>query len=135
PDLAAHSTLAGLSSEPAIELARKLVELAPRGLDRVFFSDSGATAVEIALKMAFQYWKQRTEPRPNKVKFLALDRAYHGDTLGDVSVGGIPGYHAMFQPLLFPTLRGPSPYCYRCPLGLERQSCRIDCLEVVLDRV
>jgi adenosylmethionine---8-amino-7-oxononanoate aminotransferase len=134
-DRVAHSTLLGLASEPAIRLARKLVELAPRGLDRVFFSDSGATAVEVALKMAFQYWKQKTDPRPNKVKFLALDRAYHGDTLGDVSVGGIAGYHAMFQPLLFPTLRGPSPYCYRCPLGLQRQSCRIDCLDLVLDLI
>ena len=88
-----------------------------------------ATAVEIALKMAFQYWQQRAEPRPRKIKYLALANAYHGDTLGDVSVGGVERFHAMFRPLLFDTLRAPSPYCYRCPLGLERKTCRIDCAE------
>jgi adenosylmethionine-8-amino-7-oxononanoate aminotransferase len=123
----AHSTLLGLSNVPAVKLARKLVELAPAGLNHVFFSDDGATAVEVALKMAFQYWRQRPEPRPGKVKYLALSRAYHGDTLGDVSVGDVSHFHSLFTPLLFPTERAPSPYCYRCPLGLERRHCRIDC--------
>lgn len=123
----AHSTLLGLSNVPAVKLARKLVELAPPGLNHVFFSDDGATAVEVALKMAFQYWRQRPDPRPDKIKYLALSRAYHGDTLGDVSVGGVEQFHALFAPLLFPTIRAPSPYCYRCPLGLERRHCRIDC--------
>ncbi len=131
----AHTTLLGVSHVPAIRLARKLVELAPPGLTRVFFSDDGATAVEIALKLAFQYWRQRPDPRPEKTKYLALSGAYHGDTLGDVSVGGVERFHAMFQPLLFPTVRAPSPYCYRCPLGLERRTCAIDCVGVLEDLV
>src|SRR3954463_1423756 len=88
-DRVAHSTLLGASHPPAIELARRLVERAPEGLTRVFFSDDGATAVEIALKMAFQYWRQRRDPEPGRTRFLALANAYHGDTLGDVSVGGV----------------------------------------------
>jgi adenosylmethionine-8-amino-7-oxononanoate aminotransferase len=123
----AHSTLLGLSNVPAVKLARKLVELAPAGLSHVFFSDDGATAVEVALKMAFQYWRQRPDPRPGKVKYMALSRAYHGDTLGDVSVGDVSQFHSLFGPLLFPVERAPSPFCYRCPLGLERRTCRIDC--------
>lgn len=128
-DRVAHSTLLGIANVPAIRLARRLVEIAPPGLTRVFFSDDGATAVEVAIKMAFQYWQQRADPRPAKTRFLALGGAYHGDTLGDVSVGDLARFHHLFAPLLFPTVRAPSPYCYRCPLGLSRQSCRIDCVE------
>src|SRR5262245_31908257 len=134
-DQVAHSTLLGVSNVPAIKLARKLVELAPSGLDHVFFSDSGATAVEVALKMAFQFWQQRPDPRPKKIKYLALSHAYHGDTLGDVSLGGVEHFHAIFGPLLFPTLRAPAPYCYRCPLGLERRTCQVDCVAVLEDLV
>src|SRR5262245_36507740 len=130
-DRVAHTTLLGLANVPSILLARKLVELAPPGLTRVFFSDDGATAVEVALKMAFQYWRQCPEPRPQKTRYLALTGAYHGDTLGDVSVGDLGRFHHLFAPLLFPTVRAPSHYCYRCPLGLERNSCRIDCVEVL----
>jgi adenosylmethionine-8-amino-7-oxononanoate aminotransferase len=128
-DRVAHSTMLGLANVPATVLARRLVELAPPGLTRVFYSDDGATAVEVALKMAFQYWRQCPEPRPGKTKFLALQSAYHGDTLGDVSVGDVARFHRLFGPLLFPTIKAPAPYCYRCPLGLERTSCRIDCVE------
>ncbi len=131
----AHSTLLGLANVPSIQLARRLVEVAPPGLTRVFYSDDGATAVEVALKMAFQYWRQRSDPRPGKTRFLALSGAYHGDTLGDVSVGDIGRFHGLFAPLLFPTLRAPSPHCYRCPLGLERSRCKIDCVEVLADMV
>src|SRR5205814_8666601 len=116
----AHSTLLGLANVPATKLARRLVELAPSGLTRVFYSDDGATAVEVALKMAFQYWRQCPTPQPGKTQFLALTAAYHGDTIGDVSVGDLGRFHHLFAPLLFPTLKAPSPYCYRCPLGLER---------------
>src|SRR5262245_50878108 len=126
-DAVAHSTLLGAANVPSIRLARRLVELAPPGLTRVFYSDDGATAVEVALKMAFQYWRQCATPRPAKTRFLALQRAYHGDTLGDVSVGDLARFHHLFAPLMFPTLRAPSHYCYRCPLGLERSTCRIDC--------
>ena len=127
-DRVAHSTLLGVTHRPAIDLAARLVELAPDGLTRVFFSDDGATAVEVALKMAFQYWRQRPEPEPDRTLFLALGGAYHGDTLGDASVGGVEVFHAMFKPLLFPTLRAPMPHCYRCPLGLERPGCAMACL-------
>jgi adenosylmethionine---8-amino-7-oxononanoate aminotransferase len=101
-DRVAHSTMLGLSHAPGIELARRLVELAPPGLTRVFYSDSGSTAAEIALKMAFQYWRQRGEERP---RFVALRMAYHGDTIGSVSVGGIELFHALYRPLLFDTLK------------------------------
>jgi adenosylmethionine---8-amino-7-oxononanoate aminotransferase len=127
-DRVAHSTLLGVTNPPAIELARELARRAPEGLTRVFFSDDGATAVEVALKMAFQYWRQKPVPEPSRTRFLALGNAYHGDTLGDVSVGGVNRFHAMFGPLLFPVLRAASPDCYRCPLGLKRPECGIACL-------
>ena len=127
-DKVAHSTLLGVTHPSAIELARRLVEIAPKGLTRVFYSDDGATAVEVALKMAFQYWRQKPDPEPDRNRFLALGGAYHGDTLGDVSVGGVERFHAMFAPLLFPALRGPIPHCYRCPLHLERPTCGMACL-------
>jgi adenosylmethionine-8-amino-7-oxononanoate aminotransferase len=101
-DRVAHSTMLGLSHRPGIELARRLVELAPRGLTRVFYSDSGSTATEIALKMAYQYWRQRGEQR---TKFVSLRMAYHGDTIGSVSVGGIDLFHSAYRPLLFDTLQ------------------------------
>lgn len=134
-DAVAHTTLLGLANVPSIELARRLVELAPPGLTKVFYSDDGATAVEVALKMAFQYWRQCPRPRPEKTKFLALHAAYHGDTLGDVSVGDLARFHGLFAPLLFPTVRAPSPYCYRCPLKLERATCGMACAEELADLV
>ncbi len=105
----AHTTLLGASNSATIQLARRLVELAPEGLLHVFFSSDGSSAVEVALKMAFQYWRQRSDPRPEKDCFVALGEAYHGDTLGSVSVGGVARFHAMFEPLLFETLRLPLP--------------------------
>ncbi|MFO0928447.1 MAG: adenosylmethionine--8-amino-7-oxononanoate transaminase [Gemmataceae bacterium] len=134
-DRVAHSTLLGLANVPSVLLARRLVEAAPPGLTRVFYSDDGATAVEVALKMAFQFWRQTSPARPEKTQFLSLTAAYHGDTLGDVSVGDLARFHHLFAPLLFPTLRAPAPYCYRCPLGKERGSCAIDCGDVLADMV
>ena len=107
----AHSTFLGLSNVPAVELSKKLIELAPRGLSRVFYSDSGSASVEVALKMAYQYWQLKGFP--GKKKFLKLKNAYHGDTLGSVSVGGIKLFHDIYQPLLFKTLRVDAPYFYR----------------------
>jgi adenosylmethionine---8-amino-7-oxononanoate aminotransferase len=101
-DRVAHSTMLGLSHRPGIELAQRLVEIAPPGLTRVFYSDSGSTATEIALKMAFQYWRQNGEQRS---KFVSLRMAYHGDTIGSVSVGGIDLFHSTYRPLLFDTLQ------------------------------
>lgn len=108
----AHSTLLGIAHPPAILLARRLVELAPPGLSKVFYSDNGSTAVEVALKVAFQFWRNRGQTQ--KQRFLKLSGGYHGDTLGAVSVGGIPIFHEIYRPLLFDTLEAPAPYCYRC---------------------
>jgi adenosylmethionine-8-amino-7-oxononanoate aminotransferase len=123
----AHSTLLGLSHPPAITLARKLIQAAPSGLQRVFYSDSGSTAVEVALKMAYQFWAN--QGRRDKKTFLSLKNAYHGDTLGAVSVGGIPLFHQVYRPLLFKTVQAPSPYCYRCPLRKSPDTCRNLCLD------
>jgi adenosylmethionine-8-amino-7-oxononanoate aminotransferase len=101
----AHSTMLGLSHRPAIRLAQRLVELAPPGLTRVFYSDSGSTAAEIALKMAFQYWQQQGGEATRRTRFISLRDAYHGDTIGSVSVGGIDLFHSMYRPLLFETLK------------------------------
>jgi adenosylmethionine-8-amino-7-oxononanoate aminotransferase len=102
-DNVAHSTMLGLSHPPAIDLARRLVEIAPRGLSRVFYSDSGSTATEIAVKMAFQFWQQRGGEDAKRTSFITMRDAYHGDTIGSVSVGGIDLFHSMYRPLLFDT--------------------------------
>jgi adenosylmethionine-8-amino-7-oxononanoate aminotransferase len=103
-DRVAHSTMLGLSHRPAIELARRLIEIAPPGLQRVFYSDSGSTATEIALKMAFQFWQQQGGDGARRTKFVSLKNAYHGDTIGSVSVGGIDLFHGAYGPLLFGAL-------------------------------
>jgi adenosylmethionine-8-amino-7-oxononanoate transaminase len=122
----AHTTLLGLASVPSVQLAQKLVELTPEGLTRVFFSDSGSTAVEVALKIAFQYW--RNKGFEQKTRFVALTDAYHGDTLGSVSVGGMDLFHSIFRPLLFNTLFIPAPFPYRSP-DLTPEECRDESLE------
>jgi adenosylmethionine---8-amino-7-oxononanoate aminotransferase len=103
-DRVSHSTMLGLSHRPAIELARRLIEIAPPGLQRVFYSDSGSTAAEIALKMAFQFWQQQGGDGPRRTRFVSLKNAYHGDTIGSVSVGGIDLFHGAYGPLLFGAL-------------------------------
>ena len=130
-DLVCHSTLLGLANIPSIQLAKKLVEITPPGLNKVFYSDSGSTAVEIALKIAYQYWQQK-EPGQykQKTKFLSLVEAYHGDTVGSVSVGGIDLFHSIFKPLLFSNYHAPAPYCYRCPLDQVKGDCGLACLEM-----
>ncbi len=120
---AAHTTFLGLTHEPAIRLARELALLAPQGLDRVFYSDNGSTSVEVALKMAYQYWVRRGEPRR---EFLALSNSYHGDTLGVVSIGGIRMFHHAFKPLLFKARFAPTPSCYRCPFRKKELSPPLD---------
>jgi adenosylmethionine-8-amino-7-oxononanoate aminotransferase len=102
-DRVAHSTMLGLSHGPGIELAARLVDLAPFGLTRVFYSDSGSTAVEVALKMAFQQWAHRGQSQ--RTKFVCLRNGYHGDTIGSVSVGGIDLFHSLYRPLLFDALQ------------------------------
>jgi len=127
-DQVAHSTLLGLSNVPAIGCAKMLVEIAPPGLSRVFYSDSGSTAVEVALKMAFQYQQQARGGNPARTKFISLTNAYHGDTIGAVSLGGIDLFHATYRALLFTSLKAPAPYCYRCPLGKTCPECGLACL-------
>jgi adenosylmethionine-8-amino-7-oxononanoate aminotransferase len=121
-----HSTLLGIGNVPSIELAERLIRIVPSGLSRVFYSDNGSTSVEIALKMAFQYWLHKGVKGRNR--FISLRNAYHGDTIGAVSVGGIDIFHRAFEPLLFDTITAPSPYCYRCELGLEYPGCELGCL-------
>jgi adenosylmethionine---8-amino-7-oxononanoate aminotransferase len=128
-DKVAHSTLLGLASTASIECAEELVRHLPPGLTRVFYSDAGATAVEIALKMAFQHHQLRGDER--RTEFVALRGGYHGDTIGSVSVGGIDLFHRIFKPLLFDVHHAPQPYCYRCPLGKERASCAMECADDV----
>lgn len=125
----AHTTSLGASNSTTVRLARRLVDLAPRGLNHVFFSDNGATAVEVALKMAFQYWRQRPDPRPAKTSYLALGDAYHGDTLGSVSVGGVARFHELFAPLLFDVKRVPAPRLFRLPPGVTPETALIHYLD------
>lgn len=127
----AHSTLLGLSSPPAVCLARDLVRVAPRGLTRVFFSDDGSTAVEVALKMAVQYWQQKQPQAGPKQTFLHLTESYHGDTIGAVSVGGMNLFHGRFRGLCFETMSAEAPYCYRCPLKQTYPECRMACVEPI----
>ena len=128
-DRVGHSTLLGLASTASIEAAEELLRWTPKGLTRVFFSDAGATAVEVALKMAYQHHQLRGDTA--RSEFVALRGGYHGDTLGSVAVGGIDLFHRIFKPLLFPVNHAPQPYCYRCPLGKERPSCHLECAEAV----
>jgi len=125
-----HSTLLGLANVPSILLAKKLVEITPPGLNKVFYSDAGATSVEIALKISFQYWQQaRGGKDKQKQKFIYLENSYHGDTIGSVSVGGMELFHSLYKPLLFEGFKIPSPYCYRCPMGQAKESCTMECLK------
>ncbi|MEQ8789799.1 MAG: adenosylmethionine--8-amino-7-oxononanoate transaminase [Pirellulaceae bacterium] len=121
-DKVAHVTSLGMSCPTTIRLAKRLVDLAPAPLEHVFFSSDGASGVEVAIKMAFQHWRQRDEPRPKKTKYVAFANAYHGDTIGSVSVGGVERFHAMFRPLLFDVLRLPAPDTYRLPAGVTSES-------------
>jgi adenosylmethionine-8-amino-7-oxononanoate aminotransferase len=127
-DQVAHSTLLGLSNVPSVLLAKKLVEITPSGLCKVFYSDNGSTAVEVAVKMAYQYWQ--LQGKRDKTKFVKLQEAYHGDTVGSVSVGGIGLFHQIFAKLLFPTYTSPSPHCYRCS---HKEACKMQCLDALED--
>jgi adenosylmethionine-8-amino-7-oxononanoate transaminase len=132
----AHSTFLGLSHRPGIELARDLLKIAPKNLSRVFYSDNGATAVEIALKMAFQYWIEKTGQA--RIEYLAVDGSYHGDTLGAVSVGSIGAFHSKFKPLLFKAHFAKRPACahfeHRCRTG-EKTADAAECVRSSLASV
>jgi adenosylmethionine-8-amino-7-oxononanoate aminotransferase len=111
----AHCTSLGMGCDTSVRLARRLAEISPGNLEHVFFSSDGSSAVEVALKMAFQYWRQCANPQPQKTKYIALAEAYHGDTIGSASVGGIARFHALFEPLLFEVIRVPIPDPRRLP--------------------
>jgi adenosylmethionine-8-amino-7-oxononanoate aminotransferase len=123
-----HSTLLGLANIPSIILAKKLVEVLPPGLKKVFYSDNGSTAVEVALKIAFHFWQLRGKKK--RRHFVCFRNGYHGDTLGAVSVGGIDLFHKIYRPLLFKSYKAPSPYCYRCALKLDRTKCSMECVSI-----
>jgi adenosylmethionine---8-amino-7-oxononanoate aminotransferase len=125
----AHTTLLGLASTASIECAEELSRHLPPGLTRIFYSDAGATAVEIALKMAYQHHQLRGDTA--RSEFVALHGGYHGDTIGSVSLGGIDLFHRIFKPLLFDVHHAPQPYCYRCPLAKDPATCRMACADEV----
>ncbi|HLA10167.1 MAG TPA: adenosylmethionine--8-amino-7-oxononanoate transaminase [Pyrinomonadaceae bacterium] len=120
-----HVLFAGCTHAPAVDLAESLISVLPKGLQRVFYSDNGSTAVEVAVKMAYQYWKNRGATRN---VFIALHHGYHGDTVGAMSASEISAFTDPFKRLLFDVVRVASPHCYRCPVGLQRESCDIDCI-------
>ena len=125
----AHTSLLGAASSPSILLAKELIKIAPKGMAKVFYSDNGSTAVEVALKLAIQYWQQQSPPQKKKKYFIRLDAAYHGDTMGSMSVSGLPLFHNRFRPMLFPTIFLDAPYCYRCPINLKHPSCNKACID------
>jgi adenosylmethionine---8-amino-7-oxononanoate aminotransferase len=108
-DRVAHCTSLGMGCDTTVRLAKRLADLAPGNFEHVFFSSDGSSAIEVALKAAFQYWRQRQHSRPEKTKYLALSEAYHGDTIGSASVGGIARFQSLFAPLLFDVVRAPLP--------------------------
>ena len=129
-----HVLLAGFTHSAVEELRHGLQKVLPEGLAHIFFSDDGSTAVEVALKMAVQYWQNIG--RPEKRSIASLEHAYHGDTVGAMSVGGDSDFNGPFRSLMFPVHRVHSAYCYRCPVGKTRATCDIDCvksLERLLD--
>ncbi|MFM7107585.1 MAG: adenosylmethionine--8-amino-7-oxononanoate transaminase [Planctomycetaceae bacterium] len=129
----AHTTNLGLSNPTTVEFARRIVEVAPPGLEKVFFTGDGSSAIETALKMAFQFWRQAEPARPERTRFIALGEAYHGDTLGAIGVGGVDRFTALFQPLTFAAIRVPSPGA-PCPLT-GRPAPSLDESLASLDRV
>lgn len=127
-DRVSHSTLLGLSNVPSIELAAELVRRAPAGLTKVFYSDDGATAVEVALKLAYQFHRQKPHPEARDL-FVGMSAAYHGDTVGTISLGNIDVFHRSYERLLFPTLRVPCPALPRRPPGFDADSWQQHCLD------
>lgn len=128
-----HTIFANFTHEPAIKVAEKLSALAPEGLHKVFFADNGSSAIEVALKMSFQYHMQTGKTK--KKRFLALTDAYHGETIGALSVGGVELYNEVYKPLLLDTVRAKGPDCYRCPFHKEPASCNAPCSRFIEDQL
>ncbi len=121
-----HVLFAGFTHKPAVELAERLISITPKNITRVFYSDNGSTAVEVAMKMSMQYWQNNGDEK--RTSFLSLDRGYHGDTIGAMSVSGVDLFNNRFESLFFKSFKAPSPYCYRCPFEKEKESCSLECL-------
>lgn len=124
-----HVLFAGFTHQPAIDLAAGLIDIAPKNLRKVFFSDNGSTAVEVALKMSFQHWRNLENTKKNK--FVCLDYGYHGDTIGAMSVSGESLFNQQFKDMFFKAYKIPSPYCYRCPVSKEAKACSAECLDAL----
>jgi len=120
-----HVLMAGFITQATLSLTELLSSLLPCGLNRIFYSDDGSTSVEVAMKMALQYWAQNGK---KKTGFVALGGGYHGDTLGAMSVGDVPAYHALFHSAFKKQLFTDMPYCYRCPCGCEKETCHAECM-------
>ena len=123
----AHHIFAGFTHQPAVELATRLCALAPPGLTKVFFADNGSSAVEVALKMSFQYWQQVGVRQ--KTRFVSITEAYHGETIGALSVSGCDLYRSIYRPILLEGFQVQGPDCFRCPYGKQRDSCAAECFE------
>lgn len=122
-----HAIFANFSHVPAIELAEEIVRISPKGLTKVFFADNGSSAVEVALKMSFHYHQQTGKPQ--KTKFAAITDAYHGETLGALSMGDLDLYSKIYKPLMLDTFKAAGPDCYHCPYGKHRKNCGAECFE------
>ncbi|MDD5674655.1 MAG: adenosylmethionine--8-amino-7-oxononanoate transaminase [Chitinivibrionales bacterium] len=122
-----HVLMAGFIAEPTLRLTELLTAMVPPALSRIFYSDNGSTAVEVALKTALQYWANQGNAR--RSEFVSLSGGYHGDTLGAMSVGGIPGYHALFHERFKKQHFVNAPYCYRCPVGRLKETCNAECMD------
>jgi adenosylmethionine-8-amino-7-oxononanoate aminotransferase len=121
-----HIIMAGFISEPALKLSHLLFDMLPKGITRIFYSDNGSTAVEVALKIALKYWYLKKESR---TLFVSLGGAYHGDTLGATSVGSIEDFHIIYHKNFKSFLHTDPPYCYRCPCNLQKETCNAECME------
>jgi adenosylmethionine-8-amino-7-oxononanoate aminotransferase len=124
-----HVIFANFSHEVGIELAERIVKVTPKGLNKVFFGDNGSSAVEIALKLSFQYHQQIGKPK--KTKFVALTDAYHGETIGALSMGGVDLYSKIYKPLLLDVIRAEGPDCFRCKYNQDRNTCKAKCFEAM----
>src|SRR5688500_11094614 len=125
-DKVAHTTMLGLASEPAILLAERLMRIVPKGLTKVFYSDAGATATEVAFKLAAQYWFN--VGRPEKNEFVGFAEAYHGDTVGAMSIGRVPAFHKPYFPMLFKVHYAPTPFVYRSDTPDDPGAVKRNCL-------
>lgn len=125
----AHHIFAGFTHEPAVELASRLSKLVPGNPEKTFFTDNGSSAVEAALKMSFQYWQQ--SGYPEKTRFVSITEAYHGETIGALSVSGCSLYREIYRPILLEGFQAAGPDCFRCPYQLERDSCNAECFSEI----